>query len=82
MSSKIKYTKAEYAPRPTFRTIKYGNMMCDTVQGEVNQSDSGEWSGWFTNHSNSSRSEFKLGFGNKGAATRWVNAQLKSFGVK
>lgn len=81
--SKIKYTEVKHAPRPTFRTVKYGNILADTVQGEVHQdTDDGTWSGWMTNYSNSRRTSFKLGMGSKSAATRWVNSQLREHGVK
>lgn len=78
----IKYTKSTAAPRPTFRTVKYGNMLSDTYQGEVHQDEDGKWTGWVYNWSNNGRSEFKFDFASRAAAARWVNQQLKSKGVK
>jgi hypothetical protein len=76
----IKWTKSTVSD--TYRTEKFGNMMCDTIQGEVDQSSDGTWCGWFTNHSDRSKTEFRLDFKSKGAATRWVNAKLRQRGVK
>lgn len=79
--SQIKYQEVRAAYRPTFRTIRYGNIMCDTVQGEVSLSVDGDWIGWFYNHSDTRKSEFKLGFGSRSAAARWVNKLLRQKGV-
>lgn len=77
----IKYHEAKAATRPTFRTVRYGNLLSDTYQGEVNcHRDSNEWSGWFYNLSNG-KTEFRLGFGSRAAAARWVNQQLRNVGV-
>ena len=77
----IKYTKSPIDEK-IFRTIKYGNVMSDTVQGEVDQSSDGTWCGWMTNHSDRSKTEFRLGFGSRAAAARWVNQKLRMYGVK
>lgn len=77
----IKWEKSTVAPRPTYRTQKFGNMLSDTIQGEVSQSSDGTWSGWFTNHSNSQYTKFEF-FDTKYAATKWVNRKLREWGVK
>lgn len=77
----IKYTKSTVAVRPTFRTEKFGNLLSDTYQGEVNQSPRNDWTGWLTNYSDPYKSEFKLGFKSKAAATKWVNEKLAEVGV-
>jgi hypothetical protein len=76
----IKWTQSTVCNK-TYRTQKFGNMLCDTIQGEVYVNDDGIWAGWFTNHSNSDRTEFRLGFASKGAAVKWVNAKLRGWGV-
>lgn len=77
----IKYIQSKVSERPTFRTEKFGNLLSDTYQAQVEQSTDGTWSGWLFNWSNKSCSEFRLGFGSKGAATRWANEKLKGVGV-
>ena len=76
----INWTKSTVSD--TFRTQRFGNLMADTTQGEVYPDTDGTWSGWYTNHSDSSKTKFRLGFGNKAAAVRWANAQLRANGVK
>ena len=76
----IKWTKSTVSE--SYRTQRFGNLMSDTTQGEVDQSSDGTWCGWFTNHSNRQLTQFRLGFASKGAATRWVNAKLHENGVK
>ena len=78
----IKYTQSTVAERPTFRTVKYGNMLSDTYQGEVHQDSDGKWTGWVYNWSNNSGSEFRFDFASRAAATRWVNSTLKNKGVR
>ena len=74
--------KTEYAGHPCYRTPKFGNLLSDTLSGEVDSFDGVAWSGWATNHSNESRSEVRLGFGSRAAAARWVNAMLRDWGVR
>jgi len=76
----IKYTKSNVSD--AYRTIEYGNLLADTVQGEVYPDDDGKWVGWFTNWSDPHKSEFKFGFGSRAAASRWVNSRLRARGVK
>lgn len=77
----IKYKRMNW-DRETYRTPKYGNLLADSVQGTVDRSGDGTWCGWFDNYSNKSRSEFRLGFGSRAAAARWVNNKLREAGVK
>ena len=78
----IKYTQSTVATRPTFRTEKFGNLLSDTYQGEVHQTDSGKWNGWVMNWSRIHDSLFKFEFSSKASATRWTNARLKELGIK
>jgi len=78
----ITYTARKYSNRPDFVTPKYGNLLCDTYQGEVEQGSDGLWAGWFFNLSNESKNQFKLGFASRAAAARWVNEQLRKVGVE
>ena len=79
----IKYKQSTVASRPTFRTEKFGNLLSDTYQGEVSQSnEDGTWQGWRLNWSTIGDSVFRFGFKSRGAATRWVNDKLREIGVK
>lgn len=78
---RIQYKQAKYAPRPTFRTQRFGNLLSDTYQAEVDQSPDGSWSAWFFNLSNESRNDFKFGLKSMAAATRWANSKLRGVGV-
>lgn len=78
----IKYTQSNVASRPTFRTEKFGNLLSDTYQGQVEQGSDELWAGWFFNLSNNSNTKFRLGLKSKGTATRWVNQQLRGVGVR
>ncbi len=78
----IKYTQATSASRPTCRTIRYGNLLSDTYQGEVHQSADGTWTGWVYNWSSNGRSEFRFDFASRAAAARWTNARLRARGIK
>ena len=64
-----------------YRTQRFGNLLSDTIQGEVDRGDDGTWNGWLFNWSNSTRNEFRLGFASKRAAVRWVNGKLKGWGA-
>lgn len=78
----IKYVQSTVSSRPTFRTEKFGNLLSDTYQGEVDQARDGTWEGWMFNWSSKDRTEFKLGLKSKTAATRWVNSKLREVGVE
>ncbi len=78
MTTKIKYTQCKVSKYPTFNTIKYDNLL----QGSVDQSSNGKWSGWVLNWSKEIADEFRLGFGSRSAAARWVNQRLRVRGVK
>lgn len=73
----IQYTRSKVAGRPTFRTQKFGNLLSDTYQAEVHQSEDGTWSGWLMNLSRIGESQYRFGFGSRAAATRWTNKQLR-----
>lgn len=75
----IKFIESPVTPK-TYRTIKYGNLLSDTIQGEVYYSD-GEWHGWYMNHSDSRLTKFRFGFKSRAAAARWVNRHLRLAGV-
>ena len=77
----IKYQQSKVNPN-AYRTQTFGNLLSDTIQGMVDKDSDGEWSGWFMNHSDNSKSEFKLGFGSRAAAARWVNKRLRDYGVR
>jgi len=77
----IKYTARKYAPRPDFVTTRFGNLLSDTYQGEVEQGSDGLWAGWFFNLSNETKNKFRLGFTSRAAAARWVNKRLREAGV-
>lgn len=76
----IKWTKSNI--REAWRTPQFGNLLSDTYQGEVDQDSDGKFSGWMMNLSRSGHSKFRFGFGSRGAATRWVNQQLREVGVR
>ena len=67
--------------RPTWVTPKYGNLLADTIQGEVCIDGNDTFSGWFFNWSDSRRNEFRLGFATRGLAPSWVNTKLRAAGV-
>ena len=82
MTTKIKYRRCNVSKRVTFATVKYVNLLSDTYQGQVEQSITGKWSGWIFNWSRMSETEFRLGFGSRSAAARWVNQRLRARGDK
>lgn len=77
----IKYTKSQVCDN-TYRTEKFGNLLSDTYQGQVEQGNDGSWAGWMFNWSNRTKTEFKLGMKSKKAATRWTNTKLREVGVE
>jgi len=77
----MKYQQATAAARPTYRTAKFGNLLSDTWQGEVEQDTDGTWNGWLINYSQDNKGKFRLGFASRAAAARWVNQQLRNVGV-
>ena len=77
----MKYQPAPAAARPTYRTIKFSNLLSDTYQGEVEQDTDGTWIGWLINYSQGNKGNFRMGFASRAAAARWVNQQLKGVGV-
>lgn len=66
----------------SFVTDKFGNLLSDTFQGCVDVDASGKWAGWFFNLSNPAHNKFKLGFGSRAVAARWVNGKLREVGVE
>jgi len=77
----MKYQPAPAAARPTYRTAKFGNLLSDTWQGQVDQNTDGTWNGWLLNYSQGGKGDFRLGFASRAAAARWVNQQLRDIGV-
>lgn len=77
----IKYTQCKVSKRATFKTQRFGNLLSDTISGEVDQSGDGTWNGWLMNWSRKNNCNFKLGFGSRAAAARWVNQKLRERGV-
>lgn len=82
-------TKIIYKVSPitesVYRTNRFVSLIGDTFSGQVDSSiytGTREWSGWFFNHSNKTKTEFRLGFKSKGAATRWVNRKLREYGLE
>lgn len=73
---RLKWTESTVI-KNTYRTQKIGNLLRDTKQGEVNYCEEGNfWSGWVTNHSDHSKTIFKLGFSSKAAAQNWVRKEI------
>jgi hypothetical protein len=66
----MKYQQATAVARPTYRTVKFGNLLSDTWQGQVELDNDGTWSGWLLNYSQGSRGDFRLGFASRAAAAR------------
>lgn len=81
----IKYHKRPWT-RPTWTTERYGNILSDHFQGMVQQDEDGTFSGWFSNLSAPRRSapygsDFRIDFGSRAAAARWVNRKLRAVGI-
>lgn len=77
----MKYQQATAANRPTYRTVKFGNLLSDTWQGQIDQNTDGTWNGWLLNYSQGGKGDFRLGFASRAAAARWVNQKLRDIGV-
>jgi hypothetical protein len=78
---KITYTESKIN-KNIYRTERFGNLLSDTYQGEVDLDRDGTWSAWFFNHSDRHRTEFRLGFKTRAAAARWVNNKLRERGIR